>query len=132
MAFGEDHPPSQGDTQEKTKKSASHKRRGPTTAKYIMEDDDGPYALQWSDDGSAIGEFMNRYIAYTGSITRSKVKIHITHWSMVDEEIKERLWVCIKVQCFYFCVSTPFPRVIQCLVCTLTLKNHVFVEIILV
>ncbi|KNA15541.1 hypothetical protein SOVF_097390, partial [Spinacia oleracea] len=59
MASGEDHPPSQGDTQDKTKKNASQKRRGPTTTKYIMEDDDGPYALQWSDDGSDIGEFMN-------------------------------------------------------------------------
>lgn len=82
---------------ENPKKSSQKTTRGPSTAKYIIEKDDGPFPLQWNEHNCAIGEFKNRYTAYTGYMARAKVKITITDWSQVAEDTKEKLWTAVMV-----------------------------------
>ena len=89
--------PSNEDNQANRKQKKSEKRKGPTTAQYVTKDDDGPYPLQWDEHGCAVGDFKNKYIAYTGALVRSKVKISIDKWSEVDNDIKEKLWTATKV-----------------------------------
>lgn len=81
---------------EKSKKK-SDKRRGPTTGKYISEDNNGPYRLKWNEQGVSTGEFKDKYTAYTGALARGKVKIWIRKWSDVDNDVKEKMWTAVKV-----------------------------------
>lgn len=73
------------------------KKRGPTTGKYMAQEDKWPVQLEWDVRHCPIGEFADRFKTYVGVCARTHIPISIDDWEHVDESLKETIWLDIQV-----------------------------------